>query len=66
MDQNAMDSKMLWINEGYLLDEAGNLISTSYVDLRAPRSRRTIQTLPGLEAALDDPDVSEIRCPPAR
>ena len=45
MDQNAMDSKMLWINEGYVLDEAGHLISTSYVDLRAPGSRRTIQTL---------------------
>ena len=40
-----MDSKMLWINEGFVLDEAGNLIATSYVDLRAPESRTAIQTL---------------------
>ena len=38
-----MDSKMLWINEGFVLDEAGNLITTSYVDLRAPGSRTAIQ-----------------------
>lgn len=40
-----MNSKMLWINEGFVLDEAGNLIATSYVDLRAPESRTAIQTL---------------------
>lgn len=40
-----MDSKMLWINEGFVLDEAGNLVTTSYVDLRTPRSRTAIRTL---------------------
>ena len=40
-----MDSKMLWINEGFVLDEAGNLIMTSYVDLRALGNRTAIQTL---------------------
>ena len=25
---------MLWINEGFILDDAGNLIGTSYIDLR--------------------------------
>jgi len=25
---------MLWINEGLTLDDAGNVVSTSYVDLR--------------------------------
>lgn len=40
-----MDSEMLWINEGFVLDEAGNLIMTSYVDLRAPENRTDIHTL---------------------
>ena len=40
-----MDSMMLWINEGSVLDDAGNLIMTSYIDLRAPGSRTAIQTL---------------------
>ena len=40
-----MNSDMLWINEGFALDDAGNLITTSYVDLRPPGSRTTIQTL---------------------
>ena len=29
-----MESDMLWINEGGVLDDAGNLITTSYIDLR--------------------------------
>ena len=41
----AMYSDMLWINEGFVLDDAGNLISTSYVDQRPPESRTTIHTL---------------------
>ena len=36
---------MLWITEGFVLDEAGNLITTSYVDLRAPGERTAIRTL---------------------
>ena len=40
-----MDSKLLWTNEGFVLDDAGNLVMTSYVDLRAPGNRTVIQTL---------------------
>lgn len=40
-----MDSDMLWTHEGFMLDEAGNLIMTSYVDLRAPSERTAIQNL---------------------
>ena len=40
-----MDSTMLWINEGYMQDDAGNLVITSYVDLREPDSKRRIRTL---------------------
>ena len=36
---------MLWIIEGFMLDEAGNLIQTSYVDLGAPDSRTEIRGL---------------------
>ena len=40
-----MNSDLLWINEGFILDEAGNLITTSYIDLHAPGSRTAIRTL---------------------
>ena len=40
-----MNNELLWIHEGGILDDAGNLISTSYVDLREERSRSPIQTL---------------------
>ena len=40
-----MDNKLLWINEGFVLDDAGDLVTTSYVDLRAPANRTAIQTL---------------------
>ena len=40
-----MDTDMLWIGEGYMLDDAGNLVLTSYVDLRDPGSRTPIRTL---------------------
>ena len=40
-----MDTDMLWISEGYMQDDAGNLIVTSYVDLREPGSRTPIRTL---------------------
>ena len=40
-----MYKEMLWITEGYVLDEAGNLITTSYIDLRAPGDRTAIRTL---------------------
>lgn len=40
-----MDSELLWISEGFVLDEAGNLIATTYVDLRPPGSRAAIRTL---------------------
>ena len=40
-----MDSEILWINEGFVMDEAGNMIMTSYVDVRPPGSRTAIWTL---------------------
>ena len=36
---------MLWINEGFTLDDAGNVVSTSYVDLRAEGERGAIRSL---------------------
>ena len=36
---------MLWINEGFILDDAGNLIVTSYIDLREDGSRTAIPAL---------------------
>ena len=43
--EKAIYSYMLWINEGFVLDEAGNMIAMLYVDLRTPESRAAIQTL---------------------
>ena len=40
-----MDTDILWISEGYMLDDAGNLVLTWYVDLREPGSRTPIRTL---------------------
>jgi len=40
-----MKNDILWVPEGFVLDEAGNLITTSYVDPRAPRDRTVIRTL---------------------
>ena len=40
-----MDSEFLWINEGLVRDEARNLITTAYVDLRAPEHSTVIRTL---------------------
>ena len=40
-----MTTDILWINEGFMQDDAGNLIITSYVDLREPGSRTPIRTL---------------------
>lgn len=62
-----MSSDMFWTNEGFMLDEAGNLIVTSYVDLRAPSDRMAIRTLVKgchREHALEDSDtilVSPVR-----
>lgn len=40
-----MDSAFLWINQGFVMNEAGNLLATSYVDLRSPEARTAIRTL---------------------
>ena len=40
-----MTTDILWINEGFMQDDAGNLIITSYVDLREPGNRTPIRTL---------------------
>ena len=36
---------MLWINEGFVLDDAGNMLRTSYVDLRDDDERTVIQSV---------------------
>ncbi len=59
---------MLWISEGFVLDDAGNLISTSYVDLREPEERTKIHGLvKGCRRryALEDSDTILIS-PPSR
>ena len=36
---------MLWINEGFVLDDAGNMLTTSYIDLRDEGERTVIRSL---------------------
>ena len=36
---------MLWINEGFVLDDAGNMLTTSYIDLRGGAERTVIRSL---------------------
>ena len=36
---------MLWINEGFVLDDAGNMLTTSYIDLREEAERTVIRSL---------------------
>ncbi len=36
---------MLWIYEGFVLDDAGNMLTTSYVDLRDEDERTVVQSL---------------------
>ena len=36
---------MLWITEGFVLDDAGNLLTTSYIDLRDKEERTAIHSL---------------------
>ena len=36
---------MLWINEGFVLDDVGNILTTSYVDLRDGGERTVIRSL---------------------
>ncbi len=36
---------MLWINEGFVLDDAGTILTTSYIDLRDKGERPVIQSL---------------------
>ena len=36
---------MLWINEGFVLDDAGNMLTTSYIDLRDEGERTVIYNL---------------------
>lgn len=36
---------MLWINEGFVLDDAGNMVTTSYIDLREKEERTVIGSL---------------------
>ena len=41
-DATEMDSEMVWIDEGSVLDDAGNLIMTTYIDLREEGDRTPI------------------------
>ena len=36
---------MLWINEGFVLDDAGNMLTTNYIDLREEAERTVIRSL---------------------
>ena len=40
-----MESEMVWIDEGAVLDDAGNLIMTTYIDLREDGSKTSIPAL---------------------
>ena len=36
---------MLWVNEGFVLDDTGNMLITSYIDLRDEGERTAIRSL---------------------
>ena len=40
-----MDDDMVWITEGFVMNDAGNLITTIFVDLRDPEDRAPIESL---------------------
>ena len=40
-----MSDEIIWVNEGGFLDDAGNLITTTYVDLREEECRNSISAL---------------------
>ena len=40
-----MDNEFVWINEGFVLNDAGHVITTSFIDLRKPEDRTPIETL---------------------
>ena len=40
-----MNNEIVWVNEGFVLSDAGHLIGTSYVDLRKPEDRAPIESL---------------------
>ena len=61
-----MNSEMVWINEGFVLDDAGNLIGTTYIDLREEGSRTPISALVKgckREHALEDGETIRISKP---
>ena len=61
-----MGNELVWINEGFVLNDAGHLIMTSYVDLRRPDDRTPIRSLVrGCERkyALDDCETIMISNP---
>ena len=39
------NQEMLWINEGFVLDDKGNMLTTSYTDLRSGDERTVIRSL---------------------
>lgn len=40
-----METDIIWVNEGFVLNDAGHLIITSYIDLRKPEDRTPITRL---------------------
>ena len=40
-----MENRMVWVNEGFALNDAEHLIQTSYIDLRRPEDRIPIPSL---------------------
>ena len=57
---------MLWINEGFVLDDAGNMLTTSYIDLHDEPERTVIRSLAKgckREHALEDGETMLISKP---
>ena len=44
-DGSRTEVDMLWINEGFVLDDAGNVLTTSYIDLRDEAERTVVRSL---------------------
>ena len=40
-----MENDIIWVNEGFVLNDAGHIIMTSYIDLRKSEDRTPIMSL---------------------
>ena len=65
LERRAMDTGMLWISEGYMQDDAGNLVLTPYLLRRCFRLHAPASSYTYLDAPNDAVRSSRKRTPAA-